>query len=802
MKTAFLTGMTAGMAHDLTGNADSGRILSNLYRNNFFIQKQFKTESYFEYHPLFREFLIRTARETLSHEELEKVSSSASLILKGSGQIEAAMDLLKNISGWDSMVPLIIENAPSLIEQGRYRTLQDWLNLVPDDIIEKHPWLMYWKGTSFLPYEPKSVKKTFEKAFELFSSEGDRNGMLLSLCGISESIQLSFSDFGQYDPWIPVIEDLFSKEEKIISKDLEALLLDRLITAFIVRQPDRHLIEPWVERAVSLLEQSIPITIKARLIQGVLFYYILQFNVSKMDLIYDQLKAIQKIRDIPPVAGLFLYLMEANYHFIKANHEECLSAVNEGLRMANESNVHMMDHFLMCHAAMSCLNENDPQKANEFLDIITKNYDRLSLWSKKAYHQAKARHALIQKDCDQAYYHARKTMDYIMQLGLKVHVQLGLYILSQSLHMLGQHDEEEKYIKESLDAPQLIDHATHSFYTLLLKATCAFERGDDNTGYTNLKEAFAISKEYGHLGTYGDVPADTAQLCLRAIEAGIEPEYAKWLIRKRRLTLNPPPYHLESWPWPVKIYTLGRFSISIDDKPLTFPKKAQNKPLEALKILISGGGSNVADTYVADTLWPNAEGDVAMENFASNLHRLRKLLGSNETVALQNGMLALDKHLCWVDARAFEYHLNRAEALLKKSTTDRELDELSTLISSALELYRGEFIPDEQWIPDVIAMREYLHTKFLKVLSRVGENLVKAGQYDKARQAIECGLDIDTCAEELYRLLMICLHHQGLKSEALLIFERCKRTLKAQLGATPSADTEALAKSIQARENH
>ena len=53
-----------GMANDLTGNSDSGRILSNLYRNNFFILKQFNTESYYEYHQLFREFLIRMAKNS------------------------------------------------------------------------------------------------------------------------------------------------------------------------------------------------------------------------------------------------------------------------------------------------------------------------------------------------------------------------------------------------------------------------------------------------------------------------------------------------------------------------------------------------------------------------------------------------------------------------------------------------------------------------------------------------------------------------------------------------------------------
>lgn len=312
-----------------------------------------------------------------------------------------------------------------------------------------------------------------------------------------------------------------------------------------------------------------------------------------------------------------------------------------------------------------------------------------------------------------------------------------------------------------------------------------------------LREAFALGRDRGHLGTYGDIPAETARLCALAIEARIEPEYARWLVGKRRLTLDPPPYHLEGWPWPVKIHTLGRFAISLDDRALTFPKKAQNKPLEVLKVIISGGGSNVSDTSVADTLWPTAEGDMAMQALATNLHRLRKLLGRHDTVLLQSGMLSLDRHLCWVDARAFEYFLARSDAQWDKASTDRERDEACGLISSALGLYRGEFLPDDDAIPDVIAMREYLHAKFLKALSRMGEHLAVTGRYDRAQQAIECGLEIDTCAEELYRLLMICMHRRGMKTEALSVFERCKRSLHVQLGIAPSADTEALARSIR-----
>jgi DNA-binding SARP family transcriptional activator len=188
---------------------------------------------------------------------------------------------------------------------------------------------------------------------------------------------------------------------------------------------------------------------------------------------------------------------------------------------------------------------------------------------------------------------------------------------------------------------------------------------------------------------------------------------------------------------------------------------------------------------------------MAMQALATNLHRLRKLLGRHDTVLLQSGMLSLDRHLCWVDARAFEYYLARADAQWDKASTDLERDEACDLISSALGLYRGEFLPDDDAIPDVIAMREYLHAKFLKALSRMGEHLAMTGRYDRAQQAIECGLEIDTCAEDLYRLLMLCMHRRGMKTEALTVFERCKRSLHVQLGITPSADTEALARSIR-----
>jgi ATP/maltotriose-dependent transcriptional regulator MalT len=58
LKTAFLPAMTAKMAEELTDQPSAGKILSSLSRNHFFIEKHLQTEFMYQYHPLFRDFLL------------------------------------------------------------------------------------------------------------------------------------------------------------------------------------------------------------------------------------------------------------------------------------------------------------------------------------------------------------------------------------------------------------------------------------------------------------------------------------------------------------------------------------------------------------------------------------------------------------------------------------------------------------------------------------------------------------------------------------------------------------------------
>ena len=64
-RTAFLPHMTATLARMLTGDAQAARTLADLHADNFFTDRRPGPESVYEYHPLFREFLIVRAVEAL-----------------------------------------------------------------------------------------------------------------------------------------------------------------------------------------------------------------------------------------------------------------------------------------------------------------------------------------------------------------------------------------------------------------------------------------------------------------------------------------------------------------------------------------------------------------------------------------------------------------------------------------------------------------------------------------------------------------------------------------------------------------
>jgi DNA-binding SARP family transcriptional activator len=325
----------------------------------------------------------------------------------------------------------------------------------------------------------------------------------------------------------------------------------------------------------------------------------------------------------------------------------------------------------------------------------------------------------------------------------------------------------------------------------LIEAYAALLGESENRAGALLAEALAIGRHAEFLNTWFWLPHVMSRLCAYALRNGIEDRYVRELIHQR--DLEPPDLDVEGWPWPVRVYVLGRWSVVIDGEPLRFRGKAQKKPLDLLKAILAGGGRGVDRGRVLASLWPDLDGDAASNALDLALHRLRKLLKRDDAIRVEEGKLYLDARLVWSDMWVFERLITQIEQFTR---APGEMREHGVLGGRLLRLYLGHFLAgdDEPWIAPA---RERLRSKFVRSVRDLAEHLDRHGHWEEATTLYQRAIELDPLAEEFHLGLMRCLKQQGRIAEALEAYRRCHDLLTRTLGIAPSASTQALHDSLK-----
>jgi len=187
---------------------------------------------------------------------------------------------------------------------------------------------------------------------------------------------------------------------------------------------------------------------------------------------------------------------------------------------------------------------------------------------------------------------------------------------------------------------------------------------------------------------------------------------------------------------------------------------------------------------------------MAHQSFATNLRRLRQLLGEERALVLREGRLTLSDRHCWVDVWALERRIGLAERVGKEGGRGDGGADHVRLLQQAVDLYRGAFLADETKLPWTLSLRERLRSKFLRAVVALGRHRESAGEWEKAVDCCLRGLEVDNLAEEFYRRLMICYGKLGRDAEAHAAYRRCKGVLFDLMGVPPSPETETLFRSL------
>jgi LuxR family maltose regulon positive regulatory protein len=797
LKSAYFPWMTGSMAARLTGLPRAGETLSFLNRHNYFTEMRPDPEPMYEYHPLFRDFLLSRAADLFSEKYIRRLRGKAAAILEESGYVEEAAGMLREVGDWEAYGRIVKGQAPSLSRQGRTATLAKWLEIIPSGILEEDPWLLYWRGVARLSSRPGESRSDFEEAFRGFSQRKDRDGMFQAWAGVVDAIIYGPGSLKTLDPWLITLYKMGKKGTPTLPEEIDSRVTCAMVKALSLRMPSNVDREMWADRAIRFARATRDVSLKFTALLNVAYYRFHSGDFQEAGLLLDSVRELVRRPEVSPLPRLTLCWLDAAYSNANGMHDRCRKAVAEGLELAGATGVPLMDFLLQGHGALSSLHKGDMATAKGFLHKMAAALSGAKPWEEAFYHYLASWESLHRADQAKALFHSDRCLATCGDVGNPWTEALALLLKAFVLQDGGKANMAARHLRRAHRLGKESGMHFIRFVCLLAEAYFSLLEGKEKSGLSSLRAGLRIGREKGYVDVYLWRPGLLETVAAKALEKGIETGYVRDLIRSNALLPDGALPDPENWPWPLKLRTLGTFDLLQEETSLTFSRKARHKPLLMLKALVALGGKDVPEERLTDILWPEAEGDLAHQSFATTLRRLRSMLGEEKAVLLREGRVTLDPRHCWVDAFAFESLTARIDVASSGGEGCPEKARAMSVASKAVALYRGPFLPGEVSRPWVVGTRERLRSKFLRAVEFLGGCLEKGGQWAEAIACYRKGLEVDEFAEVFYQRLMACHLRAGQAAEAMAVYGRCRKALSSGLGISPSPETEAIVRGIR-----
>lgn len=790
--TAFLPRVTVPVAEALTGNVRAGEILDDLYRRHLFTHRRPGDVPTYQYHALFQQFLRSQALTCFEAEELRRLIAEAATMLEEE-QPEAALDLYCEAAAWDEAARVIVALAPKLIAQGRWQTLQELVHKLPEENVRANPFVRYWLGCSKVLVDPVAARPVLENAFQTFLETGNELWQILCSAAILEAICYEFSHFPEIDRWLDHIAPLLARKLGLPTVEDELRLHSAIVMAATIRAPEHPLLAHSVVRVEELLMQPLDANLKLAAATMLHFFSHLAVEPVAERIASQEAAPLIGLNHAAPIRTARFLTVEGYTHYMHGRYDDALPCFDRAIAITAE---HRLDDVMLnaeifralCQCRAGMLDEAEQSVHRlEMIKHPLKDLRIAPLCFLKGILSCK------QGRAGQAREYVLETLGMPRRPGMFVAELHMLIICANILVVAGDYayaTELLQHAREGITGP-----VTSHFAAVIEmnQAWLAHRQGYLARRDELLREALRSANDDRsrmRLRWYANA---LSELLPVALTQGIEPDIARSIARE--FDVKPDPLDIEEWPWPIKIYTLGRFGVVLRDKPLSFPRKTPRRLIGLLKVLVSSGGREVPEQKLIDALWPDDEGDAAQHALTAALHRLRRLLGDTHALRVEDGTVSLNREHVWIDALEGERVFDAAEGALAHGDQVAFDQAVKTLGM----LYRGQFLPADTDAPWSVSMRERLKARFVQFVTDYGEQLESSARWNEAADWYRRGLAADDLSESFYQGLMRCHLETGRCAEGLSVFRRMRQILSVTLGIPPSAQSEALSRSLQSR---
>ena len=241
----------------------------------------------------------------------------------------------------------------------------------------------------------------------------------------------------------------------------------------------------------------------------------------------------------------------------------------------------------------------------------------------------------------------------------------------------------------------------------------------------------------------------------------------------------------------VEVRALGAFNVTAAG--VAIPGDLwQHRKAVVMLVYLADTGTPVSADRLSEVLWPDAsDGRQTVQTAVSRIRKAMRTAG-NDLVFFERKLYQIDASCSlWYDVAEFEQWAREGQRLW----ATRDVEGAGRALECAVDLYGGPFLEghDEGWVD---RRRTYLERAWYEAMEMLGAVRLEEQRADEAARVFQRVLEADPLREAAHLGLVRSLASQGKRDDAVRQCTESITSLKKLLNLPPSAEMEALYRSL------
>ncbi|MET3287752.1 UNVERIFIED_CONTAM: two-component system LytT family response regulator [Brevibacillus sp. OAP136] len=252
----------------------------------------------------------------------------------------------------------------------------------------------------------------------------------------------------------------------------------------------------------------------------------------------------------------------------------------------------------------------------------------------------------------------------------------------------------------------------------------------------------------------------------------------------RMATRQQPTKELQETSGNVAIHCFGRFDVVVDQQTSGM-KWRTSKERELLAFLVHNRNELIAKEKILDELWPETPHEQAKAYLHTCVYNLRKKwldLGYKEILEYTNGCYRLNTSGVDCDVDAFKTLMSECAQVNAETIM---------VCERIVKLYKGNYLEEDGFLWS-IAIQEDYKEKYMKLVMKMADYYVRAGQYPQAASSYRQIVKLNPFLDHVNEMLLKVYAQMGDRLSMVRHYNEFTQLLKDELGIAPMQSTTLL----------